>query len=133
MKYVINGMKVPGSKVPPPHERVLKVILSPEIGNVDNLTFLFSLISPGNSTGLHTHESDEVMYVAKGKGISIVGNEEEEIEEDSVIFAPKLIKHEVKNTGDGILKLICFYNPPLKPSGYFEEAINKAKEYLESL
>jgi len=133
MKHVINGMKVPGFKVPPPHERVLKVILSPEIGNVDNLTFLFSLINPGNSTGLHTHESDEVMYIAEGKGVSIIGDEEEEIEEDSVIFAPKLVKHEVKNTGNSVLKLICFYHPPLKPSGYFEEAINKAKAYLEGL
>lgn len=131
MKYVLDGMNVPGVKVPTPNERILKVLLSPELGNTDKLTLLFSIISPGNTTGLHTHEVDEIMYVAVGRGECIVGEEKSEIKEDIVLYAPRLVKHEVKNTGDETLKLVCFYAPPMKPAGYFAEAINKAKEYFK--
>jgi len=133
LKYIIEGMKVTGVKVPPPHERVLKILLSPELGDTDKFTVLFSIISPGNATGLHTHESDEVMYVAAGRGEGMVGEEKAELKEDTVIFAPKLVKHEVANAGEETLKLICFYIPPLKPAGYFEEAIKEAKDYFRSL
>ena len=133
MTYIIEGMKVTGVKVPSPNERVLKILLSPELENTDKFTLLFSIVSPRNGTGVHTHDSDEVMYVAAGRGEGIVGEETAEIKPDSVIYAPKLVRHEVKNTGDEMLKLVCFYIPPLKPAGYFEEAINKAKEYLRSL
>lgn len=131
MKYVFDGMEVPGAKVPAPNERVLKVLLSPEIGNTEKLTLLFSIISPGKTTGLHTHDVDEIMYVATGRGECIVGEEKGKLREDTVLFAPKLVKHEVKNTVDETLKLICFYVPPMKPTGYFAEAISIAKEYFK--
>lgn len=133
MKYIWDGIKVNGVKVPSPHERVLKIMLSPEIGNTDKCTVLFSIINPENGTGSHTHSSDEIMYVASGRGTAKVGNETTELREDIVIFAPKNVEHYVQNTGNETLKLICFYVPPLKPAGYFEEAISKAKEYFKNL
>lgn len=133
MDYIIEGMKVTGAKVPSPHERVLKVLLSPELGNTDKFTLLFSIISPGNATGLHTHNSDEVMYIASGRGIGVVGEEKAEFKEDTVLYAPKLIKHEVINTEAETLKIICFFIPPLKSAGSYEETINKAKEYFTNL
>jgi mannose-6-phosphate isomerase-like protein (cupin superfamily) len=133
MKHVFDGMKVLGVKVPAPNERILKVLLSPELGSTDKFTLLLSIISPGNTTGLHTHDVDEIMYVATGRGECIVGEEKGEFKEDTVLFAPKLVKHEVKNVGDETLKLVCFYIPPVKPTGYFAEATNKAKEYFKGL
>jgi mannose-6-phosphate isomerase-like protein (cupin superfamily) len=126
-------MKVDGVKVPPPNERILKVVLSPEIGNITECTVLLSLISPRNSTGTHTHVSDEIMYVASGRGVGRVADEKMELREDMVVFAPKGVEHGIENTGDETLKLICFYTPPLKPAGYFETAIAKAKEYFMKL
>jgi mannose-6-phosphate isomerase-like protein (cupin superfamily) len=128
--YIIEGMKVTGIRVPSPHDRVLKVLLSPELGNTDNFTMLFSILSPGNSTGLHKHESDEIMYIASGRGVGVVGGEKAEIKEDTVLYAPKLVEHETINTGEETLKIICFFIPPLKPAGHYEEGVNKAKEYL---
>lgn len=134
MNYIFEGMEVTGAKVPAPLERVLKVLISPELGNTNKFTLLFSIISPGNATGFHTHaRADEVMYVAAGQGEAIVGDEKREIRKDAIIFAPKLVEHSVKNTRDETLKLVCFYVPPLKPSGYYEQAINKANEYFRSL
>ena len=133
MKYIWDGMKVNGVKVPPPHERILKIMLSPEIGNIDKCTVLFSIINPGNGTGSHTHSSDEIMYVASGRGNGKVGNETMELREDIVVFAPKDVDHYIQNTGTETLKLICFYVPPLKPAGYFEKAISKAKKYFKNI
>ncbi|NIM45091.1 MAG: cupin domain-containing protein [Nitrososphaeria archaeon] len=127
---IVETEDIPGAKVPEPNERVLKVVMSPEIGNYEKLTVLVSIISPGNSTGYHTHGSDEIMYVATGRGEGVVDGETKKIRVDSLIYAAKGVKHEVKNAGDETLKLICFYSPPIKPAGYFEEAINKAKEYF---
>lgn len=132
-KFVIEAMSIPGFKVPQPNERVLKVVLSPDIGFKEDLTMLISIISPGNSTGKHTHDSTEIMYVASGRGMSIIGDKEYEIKVDSVLVAPKGILHEVKNTSDETLKLVCFYVPALKPAGSYKEAIDKAKQYFESL
>jgi len=126
-------MKVDGAKVPPPNERILKVVLSPEISNISECTVLFSIISPGSGTGFHTHGSNEIMYVASGRGMGRVADEKMELREDIVIFAPKGIEHSVENTGDETLKLICFYIPSLKPAGYFEAAISKAKEHFKKL
>lgn len=133
MVYVVDSMAVPGFKVPSPHERVLKVIISPELGSTENVTLLLSIIRPDNATGMHTHDSTEIMYVASGRGLAIIGDEKQEISVDSVLIAPKEVPHEVKNTGDETLKLVCFYVPALKPSGSYREAIDKAKHYFESL
>lgn len=130
---IVETEDIPGVKVPKPNERVLKVVMSPEIGNYDRLTVLISIISPENTTGCHTHGSDEIMYVATGRGEGIVADETKKIGMSSMIYAAAGVKHEVKNTGEETLKLICFYAPPLKPAGYFQEATNKARKYFKNI
>jgi len=127
MVYIFDGMKVPGVKVPAPNERTINILLAPELGNTDNFTALFSKLSPENIIDSHTHESDEFMYVISGKGEAICGDEKKEISADSIIWAPKKIRHLIKNSGDETLKLLCIFIPPLKPSGVFIEAIEKAR------
>jgi len=133
LKHIFDTMKVTGVKVPFPNERVLKVLLSPEIGNTDGCTVLLSLISPGNGTGSHTHSSDEIMYIVSGRGMARVRNETSTIREGILLFAPRDVEHEVRNTGDETIKVFCVYVPPLKPAGYHAEAVTKAKEYFDSL
>lgn len=125
---MFDGMAVPGVKVPEPNERVLKILLSPELENTGDFTLLYSIISPKNSTGIHIHESDEIMCVITGRGTGIVQGEESKLREGMIVFAPKGIKHGITNTGDETLKLVCFYLPSLKPSGYFAEAVEAAKK-----
>jgi mannose-6-phosphate isomerase-like protein (cupin superfamily) len=119
---------VPGFKVPPPNERVLKVVLSPEVAGPGNFTLLVAIIYPYSTTGLHAHEGDEVMYVASGSGESIIGGLREPVSPDTVIHAPAGIAHEIRNIGDETLKLICFYTPPIEPKGFYGEAVELAKK-----
>ena len=129
-KFVYNGWEYPMVKADPPAERFLKIILSPEIGEYEKATVLFSHIPPGSTTGKHTHDSDEIMYVV-GRGVSSVGTQDYTLETDSVIFAPKGVEHECRNTSQtDTLKLFCVYIPPLKPSPLLGRLIEKTEEHV---
>lgn len=131
-KSVYEGWKFPSVKAPPPTERFLKMIMSPEVTSYKDATILFSHIPPGSTTGIHIHPtSDEIMYVI-GRGEAISGGEKVMIETDSVIFAPMGVEHECRNTSETeTLKLFCVYIPPLKPSPLLEDLIDKTKKYLK--
>jgi len=123
----VEVWKVPGVKVPAPNERVLKVLMSPEVTNTPRLTILVSIISPHSTTGLHTHEVDEFMYIVTGKGESTIAGEKSEVEPDALLQAPATVEHEIRNLSEETLKLFCVFSPPLKPQGYFERATELAK------
>jgi quercetin dioxygenase-like cupin family protein len=123
---VVRGWEVPGVKVPKPNERVLKVLVSPEVGNSDYTTILFSIISPFSTTGPHKHdESEECMYVVSGRGVYRVAGREISFEPDSILIAKKGEEHEIRNLSDETMKLVAIFAPPLKPSGYIEEALRQ--------
>ena len=131
-KFVYDGWEFPSVKAEPPSERFLKIIMSPEVSGYNEATVLFSHIPPSSSTGMHTHTSDEIMYVV-GRGESQVGGEVRKLETDSVIFAPKGVEHECRNTSETeTLKLFCIYIPPLKPSPLLEKLIDKTKSCLRT-
>ena len=101
--------------------------MSPEVNNYNEATVLFSHIPPGSSTGRHSHTSDEIMYVI-GRGEGQVGEEVTKLETDSVIFAPRGVEHECRNTSETeTLKLFCVFIPPLEPSPLLKELIDKTK------
>jgi mannose-6-phosphate isomerase-like protein (cupin superfamily) len=128
---VIKIKDVPGVKVPAPNNRVLKTLMSPELGNCDDHTVLMSLIEPDSSTGLHTHEADEYMYVVTGYGeaVTVKDGEEitEEIEPGCLIFAAEGDEHSVRNLSHETLKLFCVYSPAIEPKGKFKESIDIQK------
>ncbi len=129
---IVKIWEVKGFTVPPPYERTLKMLFSPELSNTDKVTVLAALIPPGRSTDLHIHDGDEVIYVASGRGVFILGDKEYPVEPDMVLYAKAKAPHGMKNTGDEMIKLICFFTPPLKPVGRIEKAIEAAKGHAMS-
>jgi len=128
-KFIFNGWEFPSIKAEPPVERFLKIIMSPEVNGYKEATVLFSHIPPGSSSGRHSHTSDEIMYIATGRGESVVGTEKQQIQTDSVVYAPRGIEHECKNTsGTETLKIFCVYIPPLKPSPLLQKLIEKTQK-----
>lgn len=126
--FVVNIEDVQGARVRGENERVLKVLMSPEVGNYEEGTILTSHIESGKHTGEHTHESNEIMYVVEGEGKSVCGGKAEGIREGSVIFAPAGVKHDLINSGNDLLMLFCVYIPSIKPTGKFLEATENMKE-----
>jgi quercetin dioxygenase-like cupin family protein len=104
--------------------------MSPELNGYKDATIIFSHIPPGSTTGRHTHASDEIMYVV-GRGEGTVGDEVCKIETDSVVFAPRGIEHECRNTSEtDTLKLFCVFIPPLKPPALLSKLIETTKKQL---
>lgn len=123
---VYSVWKVDGVKVPKPNERVLKIIMSPETTGTKELTLLVSIISPKSTTGSHTHDVDEIMYIAHGRGVFISYGKRESVQSDQVVYAARGQVHEIKNTSEETLKLICVFYPPLKAEGYVKKAVDAA-------
>lgn len=130
---VIDDDEVEGAEVPGDHNRILKVLMSPEVGNYDEGTILLSDIQPGKSTGMHTHDADEIMYVASGYGYNECGGKKNEIEEGSTIFAPADVEHDIVNESDEVLRLFCVYIPSIEPAGKFLEATENMKGKFEEM
>lgn len=115
-----------GDTVGPPYARTLKVILSPQVGGVEALTFLISILHPGSRTSLHHHdESGELMYFLTGRGKGVLGDCTYEIEPDTALYAPPGIEHQILNSSDETMKIACVYVPPV-PADYVELAVRAA-------
>lgn len=130
---VVDVEKLPGEKVLGENERLLKVAMSPQVGNYDKATVLTSDISPRKGTGMHTHDVDEIMYVVSGEGIATCGGKENTFGRGTIIFSPKGVEHAVTSTSDEKLRLVCSFIPPMEPSGAFKEATEKTRRFFENL
>ena len=119
--------------MPAPAERVITMIMSPEVTGTQELTLLTSIIPPGSSTGLHKHNGDEFMYVVTGRGEFVEKGRGQDFEPDCMLFGRANEEHQVRNTGKDMLKLVCVYSPPLKPAGLLAEAVDLAKKHLTSM
>jgi mannose-6-phosphate isomerase-like protein (cupin superfamily) len=98
---------------PPPHERTLKVLLSPNFQPITQGLGMGMVILPaGRSSSAHTHETEqEVWYVVSGWGRVRIGDEEAEIRPDTVVVAPPGLAHQLINDGEDDLKAIWLFTP----------------------
>lgn len=122
MPYV-DANNIPERLVPPPFERALKVVMSPETNpEVKDFTLLFSQLAPnGGCTDLHSHEeSGELMVFVSGKGKAWLAGEECELRPGVAIYAPPGVEHKTLNTGEEPLQIVCLFIPPA-PADYTEK------------
>jgi len=74
-------------------------------------------MKPGEELVPHKTPVDVVFYVLEGRGRVYIGNEEKEVECDTLIESPKNIVHYWKNTGNEILRIMVIKIPsPIKPT-----------------
>ena len=66
-----------------------------------------------HASSQHSHpESEEICYVAKGRGEVIIGEETKQYGPNSLVFVPSGILHQYRNTGKEEMILIAIYSPP---------------------
>ena len=85
-------------------------------GNV-NQSLAEATVAPGVETRQHKHiTTEEIYHITQGKGLMRLGDEQFEVTEgDSVCIAPGKT-HNIKNTGDVPLTIICCCSPPYRDS-----------------
>lgn len=100
--------------MPAPHERELKVLISPSLQEgVEGLAVGMTILPPGKASSFHSHEAEvETWIIVSGEGEVRVGDERAPVGPESVVFLPRDVKHQIINTGEEPLRMFWIYTPP---------------------
>lgn len=71
----------------------------------------YVIISPGQKSDLHSHESDQVNYILSGKGYLVGENEEIAVSEGMAVYIDGNVKHTFRCSGDAPLVTIGIIGP----------------------
>ena len=63
-------------------------------------------LAPGQSLKTHTTPVDVFFYILEGKGIVEIGEENQEVQKDTIIDSPKGIPHLLRNTGEDAFRFL---------------------------
>lgn len=69
-------------------------------------------IQPNEDIGEEVHTVDQFLRVEEGVGQAILDGVEHDIADGSAIVVPAGTRHNIVNTGEGMLKLYTVYSPP---------------------
>lgn len=84
-----------------------KDIITGETAPAKRVNMGIAIFNPNSALGDHWHETEEeILYVARGKGVIVVGGQKVDVEQGTIIYVPPNTKHAVDNTSDEILELI---------------------------
>jgi mannose-6-phosphate isomerase-like protein (cupin superfamily) len=117
-----------GVKIPPPYTRQIQVLLAPDKHNVAEVTFSVVHIDPGGQTDYHAHDRPELIYIVYGEGIGVCEGKESPLQEDVVLWVRAGEKHQIKNTGKGILKLATVFTPAYTAEENYSRCVQAAKK-----
>lgn len=79
--------------------------ISSATGTAASATVYFEL-RPGTHVGVHTDTAEEFLIVLEGRGEGLVGDETASVEAGRVVVVPAMVRHDMTNTGDGVLRVL---------------------------
>ncbi len=97
--YVTTLDKTPISETPH-NVDIRKIHDSPSL-NVVVIT-----LQPGEALKRHLTPVDVLFYVLEGKGTVVIGDEEVDVEKDSLVESPKSVPHLLMNDSDDVFKVM---------------------------
>jgi mannose-6-phosphate isomerase-like protein (cupin superfamily) len=111
---IARSNEAKGFSTPPPHQRELKVLISPSVQDeVEGLAVGMTILPPGESSSFHAHAKEcETWIIVSGRGEVRVGEERQPVEPETVIFLKPHIPHQISNTGAVPLRMFWIYTPP---------------------
>lgn len=78
---------------------------------------------PGCRIDEHSHPAAmEAMYCISGSGKAKIDGKEVDFVPGSMIVAPPKVSHEIRNTGDEMLRVFCVFSPPVTGAELRERA-----------
>lgn len=110
---IARAHEVTGYLAAAPYERILKVLISPDLQGVKHIAVGMTLLPPGQSSSSHTHDKEEeTWYILSGRGEVVVDGRREAVTADTVITVVPGQEHQLVNTGDETMKVLWIYTPP---------------------
>lgn len=87
-------------------------VVSPPFGSC------WAFLEPGQNTEANAHDEAEIFVVMRGRGTFRVGDNERVVSEGDIVFAPPMVEHTVRNTGeDEFLMMSIWWEPNGGPAG----------------
>lgn len=108
---VVRESEVAGIKVPAPHARTLKHLISPWTTGSEHLWVGESIVDVGSTSNPHRHPNEEVFLVLEGEGLAILDEAEARLAPGTLVLIRPNQTHQLKNLGKGALKVICIASP----------------------
>lgn len=71
-----------------------------------NLATVYFEIAPGDHIGTHTDSAEELLIILSGEAQATVGNVTKQAVEGSLVLVPEMVPHNIKNTGNTLLKVL---------------------------
>lgn len=68
-------------------------------------------LTPGEEIGEEVHAVDQILYFVMGDGEAILDGDTQPIEKGDVVAVPAGVRHNIRNTGEGPMKLFTIYAP----------------------
>ena len=92
-----------------------------------NLQLVLMTLQPGDEIGEEVHEDrDQFFRIEEGSGMIDIDGKANAVEEDFAVIVPAGARHNVRNTGDGPLKLYTIYGPPEHKDGVVQSTKEEA-------
>jgi len=90
----------------------IRELMHPDVQNCINQSLAEAVIPVGTTTCLHLHyNSEEIYHVTHGEGRMRLGDAEFSIRQgDTIVILPG-VRHNVSNTGDEALYILCSCSP----------------------
>src|SRR5438874_4901697 len=78
-----------------------------------NLAVTWVDCPPGSEQQLHQHATQEQVYViVRGRGTMIVGDEEQDVDEGTLVVIPRRTQHAIRNTSAEPMSYVSATSPP---------------------
>ena len=81
-------------------------VIGPDEGWKENTLRVF-IVKPGGFTPRHQHDWEHVIYIMRGKGVVMMGDNSIDIAEKDFAFIPPGAVHQLRNPSEEDLEFIC--------------------------
>jgi quercetin dioxygenase-like cupin family protein len=88
----------------------------------ESSTVAYYAFEPGQHSGLHFDDAEELIYVADGEGEVFVSGIQQKLEAGGFNFIPKGVQHDIYGYGDVTLRLLSFF-PSARVESTFTEVL----------
>ena len=103
-----------------PSMRFITAYMVSAAQGTESSTIVYFMCEPGQHSGLHADDAEEVIYVADGEGEVFVSGVQKKLEAGGFVFVPKGVQHDVYAYGDVTLRLLSFFPSARVESLYTE-------------
>ncbi len=119
---IVNENDVPGVMTEGEFKRTLKVLLSPALDSAMGCIAVgLTIIPPDGRSDFISHSEGEMFYVLFGGGAIRTGSETRPIAAGTAIWVGPRTKHQLINTGSGVMKVLWVLSPPGRESLILEK------------